>query len=116
MYFFFKSNVVIGNPDMSLKPRMLSKLFHALPNSHKLVLTALLNLFRYILHYRHKNNLTTVELCNEFGPILTGSDKSDPTAVAGASAALKTLLIQLPFFLGVRQSKSQTEQSNYLIF
>jgi len=58
-------------------------------------------MFRRFLYYRHKNKLSTMDLCNEIGPLIVGVEKSSNEST-NAAELMKTLLLQLPYFSGVR--------------
>lgn len=91
-----------GNPDYMARLRNMKKLIQALPATNWALLKSLLDVLRLVLHHRHKNKLTTNELCTLFGPIILGVDvNTHPDEVSTSVEVLKTLIVQNLYLLGV---------------
>lgn len=91
-----------GNPDHLARFRNMKKLIQALPVTNRALLKAVIDLFRLLLHHRHKNKLTTNDLCTEFGPIFLGlNSNSNGNDILSSIEVLRTLIVQNLYLLGV---------------
>lgn len=80
----------------------MKKLILALPVTNRALLKTVIDLLRLLLHHRHRNKLTTNELCTEFGPIFLGLNaNSNANDILSSIEVVRTLIVQNLYLLGV---------------